>query len=169
MEYLRMHREKGSREINGNGYTLGPVTGDHWFVWVADRTVREDVVGTDRVINIMMFDIDEKVRKCFYTGQYKADDDKKEGEGENIEEIKRISEEMTRRAGIDQLVPGAVIDSRAFEPCGYSMNAILYNSYSTMHITPEASCSYASFETNAKLASYHSLIHNVVRTFRPKR
>lgn len=134
MEYLRRHRESGAREIKGNGYTLGPITGDHWFVWVADRTIREDLVGTDRVINIMMFDIDETVRECFYTEQYKTgkradeevDDDKKEddkkeedddqGEGE---EIKRISKEMTKKAGIDALVPGAVIDSRAFEPCGY--------------------------------------------------
>jgi S-adenosylmethionine decarboxylase len=76
---------------------------------------------------------------------------------------------MTKAAGIDQLVPGATIDPRAFEPCGYSMNAILYNSYSTIHITPEKNCSYVSFETNQKLASYHSLINNVVRTFKPKR
>ncbi|GMI10019.1 hypothetical protein TrRE_jg5219, partial [Triparma retinervis] len=161
MDYLRRHREGGMREINGNGYTLGPVTGDHWFVWVADRTVREDVVGTDRVINIMMFDIDERVRECFYTEQYKGggkggrgnsdgpdrateggcddkkDDDEDAAEGEA--DIRRISEEMTKKAGIDRLVPGA------------------------------ASCSYASFETNAKLKSYHSLINNVVRTFKPKR
>ena len=49
------------------------------------------------------------------------------------------------------------------------MNAILFRSYSTMHITPESGSSYASFETNQKLTSYKSLISNVVRTFRPKR
>jgi len=38
-----------------------------------------------------------------------------------------------------------------------------------MHITPEEGSSYASFETNQKVASYSSLINNVVRTFKPKR
>ena len=49
------------------------------------------------------------------------------------------------------------------------MNAILFRSYSTIHITPESGSSYASFETNQKVSSYKSLISNVVRTFRPKR
>ena len=49
------------------------------------------------------------------------------------------------------------------------MNAILFHSYATMHITPEEGSSYASFETNQKLESYTSLISNVVRAFRPKR
>jgi S-adenosylmethionine decarboxylase len=49
------------------------------------------------------------------------------------------------------------------------MNAILFRSYSTIHITPEAGSSYVSFETNQKVASYKSLISNVIRTFRPKR
>jgi hypothetical protein len=49
------------------------------------------------------------------------------------------------------------------------MNAILFHSYATMHITPEEGSSYASFETNQKLESYTSLVSNVVRAFRPKR
>ena len=49
------------------------------------------------------------------------------------------------------------------------MNAILFRSYSTIHITPESGSSYVSFETNQKVASYNSLIKNVLRTFCPKR
>ena len=160
MRYIVEHRELTSG-LNGNGYTLGPVTGDHWFVWVADRTIRSDIVGTDRVLNIMMFDIHPQVAEHFFYHRYQAagaPDDKE-----------RIGAEMTARAGINELVPGASVDPRAFEPCGYSMNAILYNSYSTMHVTPQEECSYASFETNQKLGSYLSLINNVVRTFCPKR
>merc|ERR1712232_1079897 len=82
---------------------------------------------------------------------------------------KRISEEQTVASGINALCPGSIIDAQAFEPCGYSMNAILFRSYSTIHITPEKGSSYASFETNQKLTSYKALISNVIRTFRPKR
>ena len=49
------------------------------------------------------------------------------------------------------------------------MNALLFRSYSTIHITPESGSSYASFETNQKVGSYKALISNVIRTFRPKR
>ena len=124
-------------------------------------------LDNDRVLNIMMFDIDEEIGNLFYYSKYKQNGEMKDETEE--EETRRISFEQTRAAGIDSLCPGALFDPRAFEPCGYSMNAILYKSYCTMHITPEEGSSYASFETNQKLASYTSLINNVVRTFKPKR
>ncbi|KAL3823522.1 hypothetical protein ACHAXA_007200 [Cyclostephanos tholiformis] len=166
LDYLYSHRNLCDR-LNGDGYTLGPVTGDHWFVFVADHTKRWDLEhDTDRVLNIMMFDIDQDVAQKFYFDQYQAS----LGPDETEEDaIRRISMEQTKSAGIDALIPGATIDPRAFEPCGYSMNAILFHSYATMHITPEEGSSYASFETNQKLKSYTSLISNVVRAFRPKR
>lgn len=165
MEYLNSHRNLCER-LDGNGYTLGPVTSDHWFVFVADHTLRSKAaeVDTDRVLNIMMFDVDETVGNIFYYKNYQT----KKGESKE-EETKRISREQTAKSGIDALCPGAVIDAQAFEPCGYSMNAILFRSYSTIHITPESGSSYVSFETNQKVASYKSLINNVIRTFRPKR
>jgi S-adenosylmethionine decarboxylase len=166
LDYLYSHRSLCER-LDGNGYTLGPVTADHWFVFVADQTIRANTldVDTDRVLNIMMFDIDEEVAKLFYYDGYETNI---MGESKD-REVERISKEQTRSSGIDKLCPGSVIDARAFEPCGYSMNAILFRSYSTMHITPESGSSYASFETNQKLTSYKSLISNVIRTFRPKR
>jgi S-adenosylmethionine decarboxylase len=153
--------------LDGSGYTLGPVTSDHWFVFVADHTIRSKSleIDTDRVLNIMMFDIDEDVASLFYYDNYQQG---KKGETKE-EETARISKEQTSKSGIDALCPGAIIDPRAFEPCGYSMNAILFRSYSTIHITPESGSSYVSFETNQKVSSYKSLISNVVRTFRPKR
>jgi S-adenosylmethionine decarboxylase len=164
LEYLYSHRNLCER-LNGNGYTLGPVTSDHWFVFVADQTIRVNPdTDTDRVLNLMMFDVDPDVARVFYYEQY----EKKEDETKD-QETARISKDMTSKSGINALCPGSAIDARAFEPCGYSMNAILFRSYSTIHITPESGSSYASFETNQKVASYKSLISNVVRTFRPKR
>lgn len=167
LDYLHSHRNLCKR-LDGNGYTLGPVTGDHWFVFVADHTLRSRAldIDTDRVLNIMMFDIDPKVTQLFYYDGYKRGDGANESKDE---EVTRISKEQTVASGINNLCPGAIIDPRAFEPCGYSMNAILFHSYSTIHITPESGSSYASFETNQKVGSYRALMNNVVRTFRPKR
>lgn len=168
LEYLYSHKNLCDK-LNGNGYTLGPVTDDHWFVFIADKTIRSQIdMDNDRVLNIMMFDIDEEIGDLFYYHKYKNKVGKEEDETIN-DEVKRISFEQTKAAGIDALCPGATFDPRAFEPCGYSMNALLYKSYYTMHITPEKGSSYASFETNQKLASYTSLINNVVRTFKPKK
>jgi S-adenosylmethionine decarboxylase len=135
-------------------------------VFVADQTIRSRnlELDTDRVLNIMMFDIDENVANMFFYDNY----EKKKGESKD-DETKRISHEQTVNSGISALCPGALIDPCAFEPCGYSMNAILFRSYSTIHITPESGSSYCSFETNQKVGSYKSLISNVIRTFRPKR
>lgn len=163
--YLYEHSSLCKR-LDGNGYTLGPVTSDHWFVFVADHTRRRNAadLDTDRVLNIMMFDIDQEVGNLFHYNNYQ----KKKGESKK-EETRRISKEQTSRSAIDALCPGAILDSRAFEPCGYSMNALLFRSYSTIHITPESGSSYVSFETNQEIPSYKSLINNVIQTFRPKR
>jgi S-adenosylmethionine decarboxylase len=151
--YLKKHPSLDAR-LGGSGYVLGPITGDHWLAYISDKTdptPETEAPLTDRNINIMMFDMDEKVSSIFFQANSAS------------------AKEMTEKSGIDKLVPGALIDDRAFEPCGYSMNAILYGSYSTVHITPEPECSYASFETNTPLKSYTSLINNVLEVFRPAR
>mmetsp|Transcript_57633 Transcript_57633/g.115747 ORF Transcript_57633/g.115747 Transcript_57633/m.115747 type:complete len:424 (-) Transcript_57633:102-1373(-) len=148
--YLKKHPQLEKR-LGGSGYVLGPITGDHWFVYVSDKSLESTAVTTDRTLNVMMFDLDPAVASLFYKAN-SAD-----------------AKTMTSKSGIAALVPGAVIDDCAFEPCGYSMNAILYGSYSTVHITPEPECSYASFETNTTLTSYTALIKNVLSVFRPGR
>ena len=61
-----------------------------------------------------MFDMDPEAAKVFY----------KEHGGS--------AREMTVKSGIAALVPGATIDDFAFDPCGYSMNAITYGNYATV-------------------------------------
>jgi Adenosylmethionine decarboxylase len=102
-----------------------------------------------------MFDMAPEVANIFF---------KVSPQGRNM-----TGKEMTAKSGIDHLCPGATIDETAFTPCGYSMNAILHDSYFTIHITPEKECSYASFETNTCLRDYGSMVRNVLNVFRPKR
>jgi S-adenosylmethionine decarboxylase len=151
-DYLKKHPSLEAK-LGGSGHVLGPLTGDHWLVYCHDK---EDKATSSRpadecTINIMMFDLDPAVAATFY----KANN--------------ATAEEMTAKSGIYALVPGATVDDKAFEPCGYSMNAILFDTYATIHITPEQACSYASFETNNPLKSYTALINNVLGVFKPGR
>lgn len=196
IKYINTHANLQER-LHGNGYILGPVTGDHWFIYVADLTpsfteslikndsaadvtsITKDNANTlprsvssssipllpslcgsnsiyskqhsDRTLNMMMFGLATEVCANFFQ--------------KNV----ATGKEMTKKSGISLLCPGALIDETSFEPCGYSMNAILHDSYYTVHITPEEACSYASFETNACLANYSPLVRNALTVFRPKR
>mmetsp|Transcript_19940 Transcript_19940/g.67515 ORF Transcript_19940/g.67515 Transcript_19940/m.67515 type:complete len:474 (-) Transcript_19940:246-1667(-) len=197
LAYLKAHCDDtfGASNVgafDGQGYVLGPITGDHWFVYVADECERPASSSTERTINIMMFDLADDVRDAFYV----CDDEK--------DDLAQAARNMTQRSGLARLVvastsehnlvacasmsglnmadsPGAApangaprqretfVDAAAFEPCGYSMNALCFESYTTVHVTPEKTCSYASFETNTALKSYASLVKNVIAVFKPKR
>lgn len=54
-----------------------------------------------------MTDLDPKFMALFSTQAYSS------------------SEELTRDVGLLDLIPGCVLDSKIFEPCGYSLNAII--------------------------------------------
>eukprot|EP01032_Pedospumella_encystans_P013571 gene13571-15617_t len=227
MRYIEQH-EALQQRLRGDGHILGPVTGDHWFVYVAEgspvasktatpmasrspavlsaststgdfsqaersgsatptsdnHTDEEDTerrartkpvpsrslyraptintaalaqaaqerAGTYRTVNLMMFDMHPDVAATFFQGTNGL-----------------TGKQMTAKAGIQELCPGAYVDEAAFTPCGYSMNAVKDNEYSTIHITPEAECSYCSFETNAQLEDYAPLVRKVLATFRPQR
>jgi S-adenosylmethionine decarboxylase len=155
IKYLSHHAKLQDR-LRGSAHILGPVTGDHWFVYVADHSevphsLTSPTAATERTLNMMMFDMHPDVAQIFFQ--------------KNTENAK----DMTVKSGIAALCPGATIDETAFTPCGYSMNAILHDAYSTIHVTPEASCSYVSFETNTSLQNYTPTVRNVLNVFKPKR
>ncbi|CAI9765903.1 unnamed protein product [Fraxinus pennsylvanica] len=76
--------------------------------------------------------------------------------------------EMTESAGICDINPNALICDFAFDPCGYSMNGIDGDRYSTIHITPEDGFSYASFECVASMYDdIAEVLNKAVQVFRP--
>ena len=66
-------------------------------------------------------------------------------------------------------VSAYILHEHKFLPCGYSMNGVLENgtAYCTIHVTPQESCSYASFETNAATCS-EKLVSSIISTFKPR-
>lgn len=98
-----------------------------------------------------------------------------------------LTRSHSQACGLSALFPASstTLDSYAFTPCGYSANALVHSpvdaseGYWTVHVTPEATHSYASFESNIALPSTASpvggfpdlrtLIRNVVEIFEPGR
>ena len=73
--------------------------------------------------------------------------------------------EMTELTGIGKINPSAMICDYAFDPCGYSMNGVDGERYSTIHVTPEDGYSYASFE--AAGGEVERVVRSVAEVFRP--
>lgn len=142
-------------DFNIEAFVLGPITGDHWYVIIADHSNRPAETSTDRTLDLMMFDLDPEVAANFI------------GTPEGVD--REVHRSVTVKAGIHTIMPDATIQEWAFSPCGYSCNAQLADAYHTIHVTPESHCSYASFETNIKLPAYGPIISTVLKLFKPKR
>jgi S-adenosylmethionine decarboxylase len=146
---------------HGVGQIVGPLKGDHWYLYMADLQPHSRLfkhprsVTKQQTVEIMMHDLDQEVMQQFI----RSDSNKH-----------LSSFDITRRAGIADILPESVIDAFQFEPCGYSMNGLLDQYYSTIHITPEAHCSFVSYETNCSDRRLLSdLISNVADVFKPGR
>lgn len=92
INYIKSHAKLQDR-LKGSGYILGPITDDHWFVYVADHSIltggratspvvasptvprlhssmsSQSLVGlpsTERTVNMMMFDMAPEVADIFF-------------------------------------------------------------------------------------------------------
>jgi len=140
LEYLDKYFE-------GQSYILGPINKDHWYLYVADYSEPCDAASKEVTLEIMMHKLDRVAASQFYRTEGLGDRDKFPGVMELIEEQQT--------------------DEFNFTPCGYSMNGLAESVYSTIHVTPEPQCSYASFETNCSATSYQQLILRVFDIFKP--
>jgi S-adenosylmethionine decarboxylase proenzyme len=80
--------------------------------------------------------------------------------------------QVTSTTGIRRMFKAAVIDDFVFSPCGYSMNALQAAGLATIHVTPEARCSYASVEVSGHEASAYTpeqVVADSVAIFQPGR
>lgn len=157
--YLFPHLQKGPHQqwtnevsylntiFDGSSYVIGPSTGDHWYLYLADYSENSRIVTPEKTLEIMMHKLDAGVSAQFYRKDNTDDRDKFPGVAELIEDHET--------------------DEFNFTPCGYSMNGLVKQAYTTIHVTPEPVCSYASFETNISLPSYTKLINNVLQIFKP--
>jgi S-adenosylmethionine decarboxylase len=207
----------------GAAYTVGKVNGDHWLLWFFDRSsdpvslpatpripFRAPLGNTpmgppppeeeppDYTIEILMSKLSRRSRSHFFSnppnGLVESDLlEKCEDPWDPHTRALRLSHAL----GISSIFPQSLteIDAYAFEPCGYSANALIKTGpaaqdgegYWTIHVTPEEGWSYASFECNVPLPTVechetadeqehdnrnvlpnlHQLIQRVVDVFEP--
>ena len=107
---------------------LGPKEKDHFYFYYSELLPKEEFNPVFNTFEIKMHEIHPSKTENFFW---------KKG-AIRPESLNEVYQEL----------PGYKIDEFFFEPCGYSMNGINENNYETIHVTPEGSCSYLSFETN---------------------
>ncbi|KAF4358863.1 hypothetical protein CsatB_026044 [Cannabis sativa] len=126
-----------------------------WHVFTASTEID---LGDVFTIEICMTELDKVSAGKFF---------RRPSDGKNGDSA---GKEMTEATAIGNINPSALICDYAFDPCGYSMNGIDGDRYSTIHVTPEDGYSYASFET---VGSRHGgddiarVLKKVAQIFRP--
>ncbi|RUS25230.1 adenosylmethionine decarboxylase [Jimgerdemannia flammicorona] len=159
----------------GSAYKIGKVNNDHWYLYLtapADDVLHheeseDDFPPTpsgsdsesdsspfggsgypqhDQTVEILMTKLNPKAMRQFY---HHPDEEAGTIGGRRVDQ----------QTGLDDIYPtaSAQLDSYLFQPCGYSANGLWDGGYWTIHVTPEPTCSYASFETNIPVEISHSM------------
>ncbi|PKA48601.1 S-adenosylmethionine decarboxylase proenzyme [Apostasia shenzhenica] len=131
------------------------------FAWhVYSATTAGDPLGRPITLEVCMTELDRAVASRFFR---RPEDAEAKVSGHDA------GKEMTARAGITGITPaGSFICDFAFDPCGYSMNGLAGDRYSTIHVTPEEGYSYASFECEmAEAGEMEGVLEKVNAVFRP--
>jgi S-adenosylmethionine decarboxylase len=136
-------------KVPGRAYRFGDEDDHHIHLFHLDRAAQPD--PEDTTLEILMHGIDPAARAVFCSGP--------DHRLENIHSGTRVRE----------ILPGFQVDDHLFEPVGYSLNAIRGGEYYTVHVTPQETGSYVSFETNHFFRNdLEGTVRAVLDTFRPK-
>lgn len=137
-------------------FVLGDASrNQNWHIYsaVAENFHKVSTAAATFTLEMCMTQLDTRVASQFFN-----------------ESGSKSGKEMTQESGIDALLPHAQICDFSFAPCGYSMNGMEGDALSTIHITPEETHSYASFETmgyNPEALDLQALVNRVVSCFQP--
>lgn len=130
-----------------------------WHVFSASDETRFVHFPNDfYTLEVCMTELDRTLARKFF---------RRPGDGKSGD---AAGKEMTEISGINKINPNALVCDFAFDPCGYSMNGIDGDRYSTIHVTPEDGYSYASFECVGSIYDGDDLVRTLkraVQVFRP--
>lgn len=105
----------------------------------------------DPTLEVLMHVIDEDVARHFACGSPRA------------------GASLAGSTGLDAVLPGFTTSEHVFNPAGYSLNAVKGEEYYAVHVTPDETGSYVSFETNYDFrGQLAELVGSIVEFFKPR-
>ena len=130
-----------NKKLQGEAYQFGKIHQHHCFLFhFTTNNMPED---EDCTVEILMYD-----------SEFLQDT--------QPESIDRL------RQGLARIFPDFEIQSHAFQPEGYSLNAVKGEDYFTIHITPEAGFFYISFEARIKNFPLEEMVNKLTYLFKVK-
>lgn len=163
---------------DGSAYTVGKMNGDHWLLYMCcpgdqehiansplavDRPLQMPSPGSvdlvnDQTLEILMTHLSPaSCQKFEFPSDLQLPPQPSSSSGQALDRGHLLGLDLSAKLGLCNLFSSTQLDAFAFEPCGYSANAVVpagatqTGGYWTIHVTPEADSSYASFETNVAL------------------
>ncbi|MBC6415391.1 MAG: hypothetical protein GDA46_03260 [Bdellovibrionales bacterium] len=132
--------EKIKKTIPGQAYRFGNLHDHHLFLFYKEKTYKPR--EPDQTLEILFYD--SKIIKNT--------------------SVKTIS---NLKKSLKKIFPKFKVQDHFFKPSGYSLNAIEKETYYTIHITPDKSFFYISFETNIASKKTSVLIKKILPIFSP--
>lgn len=133
--------------MEGEAFRLGKMHSHHTQLFHSTKAYTP--IAEDRTCELLMYDMAPEVIQ-FLTR-----------EDLTKEEIRDFFQ-------FEKILPGFELDDFVFKPYGYSLNGIRGEDYFTVHVTPQETSPYVSFETNLKICSKSQvLLHQILEILRP--
>ena len=131
-----------SQYLTGKAYRFGEMDSHHNYVFHLQNDYKAN--PGDKTYQLLAYQISEQASRILTFPGLSARD-------------------IRGYLNLESLLPGFEVDDFVFEPYGYSLNAIKGNQYLTIHITPQATSSYVSFDSNIDLIRLAPKILNVLQ------
>lgn len=139
--------ERLERRLDGVGRRFGKVHSHHNLIYSLKKAYQPP--EEDTTTELLMYDFDPSVTE-FLTEKAKS------------------KEDIRKFINLESVIEGLEIDDFLFTPFGYSMNGLRGDDYVTIHITPQDTSPYISFETDLGMEENKSLILNhLLKVFKP--
>lgn len=132
--------QKITKKISGKAYRFGPLHDRHFFLFHNSSDFIPE--KEDQTLEVLIYD-----------SKYYKDSSQKT--------MLHLKKEL------EKAFFGFEMQEHFFKPLGYSLNAVREDLYYTVHISPEESAFYISFETNIKEKSIPYLTEKVLNIFQP--
>ena len=132
--------KKIKRKVTGKAYRFGSLHDHHFFLFHSEADFTPD--EQDQTLEILIYD------------------------SETLKDSSKATL-LQLKNNLEKAFFGFEIQEHFFSPLGYSLNAVRDKLYYTLHITPEKSFFYVSFETNIKEKSIQTLTDKIINIFKP--